>query len=112
MKGHTNNPNGRKKGVPNKVTGSLREMINTFLVANWEQAQSDYKASEVKDRLAFYDKMLAYGLPKLAPEQTLIEPANNTSGPDFDKITAILQESIRREAELKRKESEQPGKVN
>lgn len=92
---------GRRLQTPNKVTGSLREMISTFLTENWQQAQSDYKTLEPKDRLAFYDKMLAYGLPKPAPEQTdsfPIERADST----FDKITAILLESKKLEAELKR----------
>lgn len=65
MKGHTNNPDGRPKGTPNKVTGSLRKRINDFLADNWQQMQNDFKALDPKDRLTFYEKLLSYGLPKL-----------------------------------------------
>ena len=36
MKGSTNNPNGRPKGKPNKITNELRSMISDFLTNEWE----------------------------------------------------------------------------
>ena len=78
MKGHTNNPNGRPAGKPNKVTGSLRQMINEFLGDNWQQMNNDFKALEPKDRITFYEKLLQYGLPKLQ---------NTTLSTDFEKLS-------------------------
>ena len=31
MKGHTNNPNGRPVGVPNKVTANLKDRVNLLI---------------------------------------------------------------------------------
>lgn len=38
MKGKTNNPNGRPKGVPNKVTKSVRAFIGEVIDKNRRQA--------------------------------------------------------------------------
>lgn len=64
-KGVTNNPNGRPKGKPNKVTANLRSSIQFFLEKNWPKVQKEFDKMEPKDKLVFYDKMLAYSLPKL-----------------------------------------------
>lgn len=40
-KGHTNNPNGRPKGVQNKFTGNVKKMF----LAVFESLQKDDKAS-------------------------------------------------------------------
>ena len=68
-KGQTNNTAGRPKGIPNKVTASLRERINDFLSDNWKNLQSDFEKLEPKDRLQFYEKLLQYGLPRLQNTQ-------------------------------------------
>jgi len=65
MKHKTNNPNGRPKGVPNKVNASLREKITALIDKNWETVQNDLDSLEPKDRLNFMDKLLSYTLPKL-----------------------------------------------
>ena len=65
MKGQTNNPNGRPKGIPNKVTTDLREWITNFLEDNREQIQQDWKGLEAKDRIVLFEKLLKYALPTL-----------------------------------------------
>ena len=65
MKGQTNNPNGRPKGVPNKVTTDLRQWITNFLEDNLEQIQQDWKGLEPKDRIVLFEKLLKYALPTL-----------------------------------------------
>ncbi len=78
MKGITNNPNGRPKGVPNKVTTDLRLWITNFLEDNLEQIQQDWKILESKDRIVLFEKLLKYALPTL-------QATNLTT--DFEKLT-------------------------
>ena len=56
---------GRTKGSANKVTTALRERINSFLSDKWESIEHDFDLLEPKDRLHFFEKLLAYSLPKL-----------------------------------------------
>ena len=69
MKGQTNNPNGRPKGIPNKVTTDLRQWITNFLEENREQIQDDWKALEPKNRIMLFEKLLKYALPTLEAMQ-------------------------------------------
>ena len=64
-KGKTNNPNGRPKGTPNKVTTTIRNWIVELINDNREQIQKDLKALDPKDRLSFIEKLLPYILPKV-----------------------------------------------
>ncbi|MGM9804794.1 MAG: hypothetical protein ACI308_11540 [Muribaculaceae bacterium] len=64
MKGKTNNPNGRPKGVPNKVTKTMREFISEVIDKNRRQIVRDLKALEPKERLIIIEKLLQYVLPK------------------------------------------------
>jgi hypothetical protein len=64
-KGKTNNPNGRPKGVPNKVTMRLREMVGNILSENYNQVVQDILKLESKERVDAWIKLLEYGLPKL-----------------------------------------------
>ena len=65
MKGKTNNPNGRPKGVPNKTTTDLRQWINNFIDDNREQIQNDWKELDPKERILLFEKFLKYILPTL-----------------------------------------------
>lgn len=66
MKGHTNNPNGRPKGTPNKVTSSIRNWIVELINGNREQLQKDLLQLEPKDRLIMIERLLPYIMPKVA----------------------------------------------
>lgn len=61
----TNNPNGRPKGTPNKITTDLREFIRLLLSDNLEQLRADFEQLEGKDRLIIMERLLSYVLPKL-----------------------------------------------
>lgn len=64
-KGQTNNPDGRPKGSPNKVTKKLRERISDFLEENWEKIEKDFDQLEPKERVSLFEKLLQYTVPKL-----------------------------------------------
>ena len=63
-KGFTNNPNGRKKGVPNKSTDELRSTVQAFIEKNIENLQSNFDLLHPKDKLLFIEKMLKMVLPQ------------------------------------------------
>jgi hypothetical protein len=65
MKGHTNNPNGRPKGTPNKVTLTIRNWLVELINNNRALIESDFALLEPKDRLAMLEKFLPYLLPKV-----------------------------------------------
>ncbi len=78
MKGKTNNPSGRPKGVPNKTTTDLRQWINNFIDDNREQIKKDWKSLDPKDRIILFEKLLKYSLPTL-------QATSLTT--DFEKLT-------------------------
>ena len=65
MKGKTNNPNGRPKGSPNKVSTDLRKWINDFIDDNRAQIKRDWLKLDPKDRITLFEKLLKYSLPTL-----------------------------------------------
>ncbi|MDD5764654.1 MAG: DUF5681 domain-containing protein [Candidatus Marinimicrobia bacterium] len=64
-KGKSNNPNGRPKGIPNKLTKELRESLKTVIAGHIEQIGKDLDELPAKDRLEILVKLLAYILPKV-----------------------------------------------
>lgn len=64
MKGKTNNPNGRPKGVPNRVTQSVREFLSDVIDKNKRQIVKDLKELPPKDRLIILEKLMQYVIPK------------------------------------------------
>lgn len=63
--GELANPNGRPKGVPNKITTQMREAMTNIWNNNVDKIQADLDALEPKDRLNFLKEMWPYFVPKL-----------------------------------------------
>ena len=77
-KGHTNNPNGRPKGIPNKSTNDLRQWVGEVIDGQREQIVSDWQTLEPKDRIIMFEKLMRFVLPTL--QATTLQT-------DFDRMT-------------------------
>ena len=63
-KGKTNNPNGRPKGTPNRITQDVRAWLSAVIDKNRKHMERDLKALEPKDRLQMIEKLMQYVIPK------------------------------------------------
>lgn len=96
-KGTTNNPAGRKKGTPNKLTADLRQRINEVLENNWHTIEKDIKALEPKDRLLFIEKLLKYTVPTLQATSLNVD-YEKLSDEQLDRIIDELKNSVANES--------------
>jgi hypothetical protein len=86
MKGVTNNPNGRPKGVPNKTTKELKGLIHRVVEQQLETIEEDLQDLDPKDRLNVLLKLVEYVLPKQREQKI-----------DFNSLTeAEIDELINR----------------
>jgi len=92
QKGHTNNPNGRKKGTPNKVTSDFRERINIILTDNWGTIENDIKEMEPRDRLYFIEKLLRFVIPTMQATSMNID-FNRLTDEQLDEVINQLKNS-------------------
>jgi hypothetical protein len=83
MKGHTNNPNGRPLGVPNKITANLKDRVNLLIENNFDKLQLDLDNIDPKDRLSIMLKLMEYVLPK--QKETKID-FSNLSDTEIDEL--------------------------
>lgn len=83
MKGHTNNPNGRPLGVPNKITSNLKDRVNLLIENNFDKLQTDLDTIDPKDRLSIMLKLMEYVLPK--QKETKID-FSNLSDTEIDEL--------------------------
>jgi len=94
-KGQTGNPNGRPKGTPNKVTTDLRTWINEILNNNRRQITNDLKKLEPYQRIAIFEKLLGYALPKLQSVEAKLDiDLNALSDTQLDMIITELSKQI------------------
>lgn len=84
---------GRKKGTPNKVTGDMREFVQSLLDENRRQIKTDLKSVEPHQRLSFYEKLLGYVLPKPQSIDARIDFNSFTDG-QIDEIIATLDSKL------------------
>lgn len=72
-KGKSGNPNGRKTGTPNRVTGDLRQRIQQLLDEQFDNLQADFKALDPKERVNAFIRLLEYTTPKLQRTETTFD---------------------------------------
>ena len=92
-KGKTNNPNGRPKGTPNRITADMRDWLSAVIDKNRKQMEKDLKRLEPKDRLQILEKMMQYVIPKQQAVSAEID-FNRLSDEQLDAVIDKLTKSI------------------
>lgn len=87
-KGKTNNPNGRPKGTPNKITQDMRQWLSTVIDKNRRQMERDLKALEPKERLQMLEKLMQYVIPKQQAVKAEVDFATLTD----DQLNTIVNQ--------------------
>jgi len=86
-KGRTNNPHGRPKGKPNKVTTNLRQWVQSVLNDSRGQFISDLAMLDPYERVKVFTQLLSYALPRLQAVETAINFNDLTD----DQINIIIE---------------------
>lgn len=63
-KGHTNNPNGRPAGTPNKVTSATKDWILAIIEENKERIRADLESMDSETRVRAVFSLLNFVTPK------------------------------------------------
>ena len=90
-KGKTNNPNGRPKGKPNKITQDVRQWLSTVIDKNRRQMERDLKALEPKERLQMLEKLMQYVIPKQQAVSAEVD-FSTTTGLQLRHVDNIVKE--------------------
>lgn len=64
-KGQTNNPNGRPKGSPNRITKELRDVLKSVVAGELDRLPDYLSKLDEGKRLDVLLKLLPYVLPKV-----------------------------------------------
>ena len=64
-KGTTNNPSGRPKGTPNKLTKEIRSALKDAISGHIDTISETLDELPPKDRIEMLIKLLTYILPKV-----------------------------------------------
>ena len=83
----------RAKGTPNKVTSDLRTWINELLDSNRLQIIKDIEELEPQQRVAIFEKLLTYAIPKIQSIEAKID-VNNLTNEQLDSIIVELLKQI------------------
>jgi len=89
-KGKTNNPNGRPKGKPNRVTGELRDMIKSFLLNRYKDFEKSFALMPAEEKVKAYTALLKYSIPTLQSTKEEID-FNNFSEDQLDYIIECIK---------------------
>ena len=96
QKGKSGNPEGKPKGVKNKIGLQLRETITNFLSDNFNVVTQDFKKLTPKERAKLYCDLLQYGLPKLQAISTEFQFERLTEE-QLDEVIENLKKAIENE---------------
>ena len=89
-KGHTNNPNGRPKGKPNKITQDVRQWLSTVIDKNRRQMERDLKALEPKERLQMLEKLMQYVIPKQQAVSADVNDGRERNRPLVERLAMLV----------------------
>lgn len=106
-KGQTNNPKGRPKGSPNKVTTELKAWIQQLIDGNRKKFETDLKKLDPKDRLLILEKLMQYVVPK--QQSISVEAQIECEYKELEKLLdkapdSVVDELLQRMEKLKTKE--------
>lgn len=91
-KGISNNPKGKPKGTPTKKNKELREWVKTFLEGKTADLERDWKKLKPEQKYQFFEKLLAYSLPKPQTIDMNLD-LNNFSEEQLDLIIGEITKS-------------------
>jgi len=55
---------GRSKGVPNKVSSELKEVLSSYCLNEFQYLNANIERLTLSERLVFFQKVLPFILPK------------------------------------------------
>ena len=61
---------GRTKGVPNKVSAELKEVLNEYCLNEFQYLNANKERLTLSERLVFFVKVLPFVLPKNVSNDT------------------------------------------
>ncbi|MCA0363617.1 MAG: hypothetical protein LCH67_06210 [Bacteroidetes bacterium] len=85
-KGQTNNPAGRRPGIPNKITTSTKIWIQNLIDNHRETLEEDLKKLKPAERWNVIERLLQYTTPKMGQVQAQID-FNNL---DEEQINSVV----------------------
>ena len=89
-KGKTNNPNGRPKGTPNKITQDMRQWLSTVIDKNRRQIERDLEALEPKERLQMLEKLMQYVIPKQQAVSADVNDGRERNRPLVERLAMLV----------------------
>jgi len=107
-KGESGNPEGRPVGSQNKRKKQLREMIENFLVNNFEAVVEEINTMPSKDKIKFYVELLPFGLGKVRAESSDVN-LDRLTDQEIDEIFEKLKDVATRTIEETTKSYIRPG---
>ncbi len=88
------NPPGRKKGVQNKVSGTLKNRISLLIDKNWRSIQTDIETLTPKDRLTFLTNLLSYAVPKMTATTNDVSIQSTLESLNTDQLQKVVDQIL------------------
>jgi hypothetical protein len=87
---------GRNKGTPNRLTADTKMWISGLLDKNRRQFEKDLKQLEPYQRVAIFEKLLAYSVPKMQAVQAKID-ISRLSDEQLDAVIDEITKNVENE---------------
>jgi hypothetical protein len=93
-KGVSNNPSGRKKGIPNKAHRPLKDNISEFLSRNWAKIEKDFESLDPYSRIQAYTKLMDYVLPRLKSIDANVSIEQKLEKMSDEQLNALIDQIL------------------